>query len=167
MSFLLHTAWQRFNRWSNFAEEKTLFSPNKFCGSTRDSVSQCDVINWSPSFSFSQFRSCPPKEIRADHAILRLGSRLYLLDRTRQYFHSMAPPFFNLYWELQQKSLLKRLLLNPISRIFQCQNNFPLKCPAPTFIEPNFKMVRSEVCNSWCFCLESQIQHLHQHKDKK
>ena len=26
-------------------------------------------------------------------------------------------------------------------------------------------MVRSEVCNSWCFCLESQIQHQHQHKD--
>ena len=121
MSFLLHTAWQRFNRWSNFAEEKTLFSPNKFCGSTRDSVSQCDVINWSPTFSFSQFRSCPPKEIIANHAILRLGLRLYIYwTGPVNIFIPWPLPFSILIGNYSRRGLLKRLLLNPISRIFQC-----------------------------------------------
>ena len=69
-------------------------SINKCCGSTRDSVSQCDVINLRPVFSFCQFRSCPPKEIRVDHEIMRLGYYSYWTGGqyfSRPSFHGPSP----------------------------------------------------------------------------
>ena len=136
MSFLLHRACQRFNRWSNFAGKN----------STRDSVSQCDVINWSPSFSFSQFRSCPPKEIRVDHAIMRLGSTIFI-GQEPSIFSFHGPSLFqsllgtagleaviNLYIYLYKssfQSLLRFAVLEVPESGFKdvslCENNLPLK----------------------------------------
>ena len=62
-----------------------------------DIVAQCDVINLKPSFSFSQFRSCPPKEIRVDHEIMRLGHHIYWTGL--RYF------FWTSFWSPSHKSL--------------------------------------------------------------